>query len=265
VRDGHLVITSSDSQGCDIFHIFGASDPNVLREEGSLCFAAELYPGVVAVGSHAYVSSKGPSYGDRLLHIIDISQPANPTQVGSYASGVIDREQVGCWALCGNSAVAAAGSFVYLATDPPGLRILDASDRANPTEVGVLQIPDTFDPQVFDPVVAAEHPYVYLADEQSGLVVLDVSIPTEPTLVGRYAIFNPHPGKVEVLAANPYVYMAVDGLGLFILRLARPMARSIAAREAPDALLGTVGLAEDPLLVHRPRWGHQSGARIETE
>jgi hypothetical protein len=58
------------------------------------------------------------------LRVVDVSTPANPTEVGFYDT---PRSAYG---------VAVSGSTVYVADWSRGLRVVDVSTPANPTEVG---------------------------------------------------------------------------------------------------------------------------------
>ena len=57
------------------------------------------------------------------LRVIDVSDPAHPTEVGSWDTGTGRR-------------VAVSGTYAYVAAGGGGLRVIDVSDPAHPTEVG---------------------------------------------------------------------------------------------------------------------------------
>jgi hypothetical protein len=84
-----------------------------------------------------------------------------------------------------------------------GLRVIDVSDPAHPTEVGFYDTPG------YARGVAVSGPYAYVADGGSGLRVIDVSDPAHPTEVGFYDT----PGYAYgVAVSGPYAYVADGGL-----------------------------------------------------
>ena len=80
------------------------------------------------------------------MRIINISNPASPTEVGFYDTP---------GALRG---VAVSGSYAYVADYNSGLRIIDISNPASPTEVGFCDTPGEC------LGVAVSGSYAYVAD-----------------------------------------------------------------------------------------------------
>jgi hypothetical protein len=102
---------------------------------------------VAVRGGIAYVAF-GRNSG---LRIIDVTDPANPVQIGSRRS---DGLAIG---------VAVAGRFAYLADDI--VRVIDVANVASPSQAGSFATAgDALDVAVAD--------YVFAADGQGGLVVL---------------------------------------------------------------------------------------------
>ena len=106
--------------------------------------------------------------GNSGVHFIDVSNPINPTVLGSYdtpgyAEGIVAKEQ-----------------YAYVADGPYGLRVLDVSDPAHPTGIGSAYAMAF----VFD--VFAESQYVYLAAAGGGFLVADISNPAHPIETGSY-------------------------------------------------------------------------------
>jgi len=89
--------------------------------------------------------------------VIDVSDPANPNEVGFFNTG----GQA--------SGVAVSGSYAYVADGSGGLRVIDVSDPVNPNEVGFF---DTGDEALG---VAISGSYAYVADDYCGLYILDCS------------------------------------------------------------------------------------------
>jgi hypothetical protein len=118
---------------------------------------------VASQGDYAYVVT-----GPRLV-IVDISDPANPTRVGSHEISVDYGRDV-----------AVAGAYAYIAADEGGLRVLDVSDPANPVEVGFEEAATNAW------AVTVVDDYAYVAGRMDDLHIVDVSDPTSPSLESTY-------------------------------------------------------------------------------
>jgi hypothetical protein len=165
-----------------------------LTQVGFYYYDTPGYPqdplGVAVVGGYAYIAAGA-------LRVVDVSTPANPTEVGF------------CDTLIGDDRdVAVAEGYAYVAEWYPGLRVVDVSTPANPTQVGLYDIPG------YALCVAVAGGYAYVGTEP-GLRVLDVSTPANSTEVGFYN--TPGHGS-GVAVAGGYAYVADGDGGLFILR-----------------------------------------------
>jgi hypothetical protein len=105
---------------------------------------------VTVSGSYAYVAD-GPTG----LRVIDVSNPQNPVEVGSYDTPTAAR------------GVAVSGSLVYVADDTTGLRVVDASNPQSPFEAGY------YDTDGFASDVTVSGSFAYVADGDSGLQVYE--------------------------------------------------------------------------------------------
>jgi len=193
---------------------------------------------VAVAGGYAYVAD-----GDAGLRVVDVSSPANPTEVSfydtlGYANGVAvagDYAYVaaygGLWVMdistpanptesgfcdTGGVGVAVAGGYAYIVENTgshPGsdgwLRVVDVSTPTSPTEVGFYDTPGWAEG------VAVARGYAYVADGDGGLRVLDVSTPSNPTEVGFYDTQGWAEG---VAVAGDYAYVAAGWEGLLVLR-----------------------------------------------
>jgi hypothetical protein len=148
--------------------------------------------------NYAYVG-EGPR-----LTILDISSPVSPTVVGKtppWSDFVQD--------------IYVSGSYAYIAADRAGLRVVDVSDPAAPTEVGLYDAP------VHVNGVAVAGGYAYVADWPTGLRVVDVTNPAAPVEVGVYGT----PGEgADVAVVGGYAYVAVSGGGLRVVDVSDPAA-----------------------------------------
>jgi hypothetical protein len=108
-------------------------------------------------------------------------------------------------------AVALAGDYAYVAASSFGLGIVDVSDPAQPTQVGVYDTPGA----AFGVAVAGD--LAYIADS-SALRIADVSDPSQPIEVASYETDGL---AVNVATTDDLIYVATSG-GLLILRLRTP-------------------------------------------
>ncbi len=135
---------------------------------------------VAVSGQYAYVG--GPR-----LHVVDVSDPASPIEVGS---GYCETTAVD---------VVVAGNYAYVADNWRGVRILDISQPAAPHQVGYYL---TSSPLGNLCLVGN---LLYFADELVGLRILDVSVSSAPVQV---SIFNPWVPVHAVAVAGSYAYIA---------------------------------------------------------
>jgi len=160
------------------------------------------------------------------LHVIDISDPCSPIEVGSTGGGggtgvavngsfvyvtnygssmsainVGDPEapfEAGSIATPGLArGVDAQGIYAYVAADDAGLRIIDVSDPGNLYEIGFIEA--GIDAQS----VAVEGDYAYVLATGAYFYIIDVSNPANPTQVGS-AITG---GGYDIAVSNNFVYV----------------------------------------------------------
>ncbi|MFC2076836.1 LamG-like jellyroll fold domain-containing protein [candidate division KSB1 bacterium] len=139
-------------------------------------------------GNIAYVAVD--SGGVTGLRIVDISDPADPAEIGSCATpgtafGVFFQD-----------------GYAYVADGAAGLRIIDVSDTTNPAETGSIDTPGEA-VQVF-----VSGNYAYVADGPGGLRIVDVSNPVNPVEVGYSETDYAH----DVFVAGSRAYVAADNV-----------------------------------------------------
>jgi hypothetical protein len=131
------------------------------------------------------------------LRIIDVSNPASPTEVGFF-----DTQGFAVY-------VAVSGNYAYVADLREGLRIIDVSNPAIPHEVGSFNTEDRA-----TGVVVSEN-LAYVADGLDGLRIIDVSNPASPKEVG---FFDTDGFAYRVAVSGNLAYVADQGTGLYIIR-----------------------------------------------
>ncbi len=135
---------------------------------------------------------------------MNIANPANPVEVGYCdmpASYVTQGE------------VAVSGSYVYVANDYAGLRVINVVNPSNPYEVGYYDTPGIAQG------VAVSGSYAYVADDYAGLRVINIANPASPLEVGYYNTLG-HAGGVVV--SGNYAYVANELTGLRVVDVSNP-------------------------------------------
>ncbi len=148
--------------------------------------------GVHVVFPYAYIAD-----GNNGLHIVDVSDPSNPTFVGA-----VDTPGYA-------NAVYVTGDYAYIADGSNGLQVVNVSDPAHP------QLAGSFKTSSAANGVYAAGSYAYIANGGTGLTVIDVSNPASPTLVGTKDTSG---NTLNVYVNNNYVYVTDDDNGLLVLQ-----------------------------------------------
>jgi len=187
------------------------------------------------------------------LHVVNVSNPAAPTQLSSFSSrsisgGVVVYEEYLYIATQGGLQIVnisnpakpkwasfydtsgyargidVVGDYAYVTDEERGLHIVDVSDPATPTQVS-FYAPSGKAGAV---VVAGAYAYVaYLVDQYDHLRVIDISNPAAPTQVGFYDISGGASdyesySSVDLAIANNHIF-ATQMRGLLILDASHPI------------------------------------------
>lgn len=116
---------------------------------------------VVAAGDYAYVACQ------RSLQVLDISDPASPSIVGSLSVPPPASD------------IALFGDYVYMACIYAGLLVVDITNPHSPQITGAVSTPGHASR------IALAGDYAYVADRSSGLQVIDIADPANPRIVGH--------------------------------------------------------------------------------
>jgi len=176
--------------------VLNVSNPADLREVGVTQPFPHFVEDVAVNGTLAYVAAGGAG-----LRVVDISNPALPTEVGAwdsrgYAQGV-----------------AVAGTVAYLADGPFGLRLVDVSKPSQPVEVGSAYSMN----YAFKVAVQGHHACIAAAG--AGLLIADVTDPRHPVEVGSLATTGYAYG---VAVAGNVAYVADGWEGVKTVTVADP-------------------------------------------
>jgi parallel beta-helix repeat protein len=152
--------------------------------------------GIAVQGRYVYTG-----VGPRLV-VLDALDPANMHPVGATAQ--FDDFVKG---------VAISGTLAYVAAGSAGLRVVNVSDPAHPTEIGVWDSPG------YAEGVAMDGQTAYLADGPYGLATVDVTNPAQPTAQGSAYAMN---FAFDVAVSGQYAYVAAGDAGLLIANVTNP-------------------------------------------
>ncbi len=166
-------------------------------------------------------SRGGVTVGDTLymvdnskLNIYDISNPENPTLLGSTAA-------------TSSYKVVVQGDMAYVAAWTDGIKVFDVSNPAAPVQTGTLDMTTTY---CRDIVVRGD--YAYLACHTDGVRVVDISSSTNPIL---YTTVDPGGYAYGLDMVGNYVYVA-NGIGapdFFVIDISNQEAPYIAGTFDP--------------------------------
>jgi hypothetical protein len=163
-------------------------------------------------GSYAYLIRTG-STPDFL--VFDITDPANPVQVGSLA-------------LAGNLLdIFVAGSFAYVASDDnvAELQIINITTPASPVSVGTYNDAGGENPRAV--FVAGTSAYLAM-NGANDFVIVNVATPSSPSFVGGLVLAGTA-FDVTVLGTRAYVASDSDSQELQAINISNPAAPSLAS------------------------------------
>lgn len=195
---------------------------------------------VTVRGNYAYLAA-----GEAGLRIIDVSDPAAPSQVGRQDT---PGEAIN---------VDVAGSYAYLATKEAGLRVIDISDVTAPAEVGRYDTPG------WAFAVHVTGNYAYVADGrrlengdwvgESRLRVFDVSTPSLPTEVGTLQTSGV---ALDVHVRDDHAYLADYNAGLRVIDISDPTMPTEASTQDTEGRAVSVHVTERHAHVGTARLPH---------
>ena len=242
VNGNHAYVNDNDRNSIVVLNI---ADVNNVYEEGAYHFENQTSVNYMDVlGNHCYADGWYHS-----LKILNMSNPSNPTEIGSYdeiegmyndvdASGDLafitsQNEKgihrfrslnmsslpnitgVGTFLNPANMyRVRISGDFAFVVTSDRELKVLDIADPSHPHEVAVY---DNFD-NIYDLEMSGD--YAFVLDYYRGLQVIDVSSPANPVFVSQLYI---HPATHRLAISGNYAYVSAYWAGVRIIDISDPM------------------------------------------
>jgi len=243
---------------CSAFVVLDLADPAApvpvglhwLDEITTFCYYGDYVADIFVLDGYAYVANYEAG-----LHIIDVTDPGAPAEVGRYrpphldwndfpnipspepprylyregARGAVVRREAG-------------GKIIaYVAAYAAGLRVVDVTDPTAPVEIGLLE----FELPAAPVALVVQENYAYVAAGKGGLRVVDISNPPTPVEVSHSPARKFHWSRGVALATKDnrtFVYLAEDGCqdlggcygGLRAVDVTEPAPREIRfSREGP--------------------------------
>ncbi len=154
---------------------------------------------VVITNGYAYIAD-----GEAGLVIIDVSNPASPSRIGS-----VDTDGFA-------GGVDVSGSYAYIGDGTNGLVVVDVSIPSAPLITGSYNTTGTA------ARVAARSNYVYVADRDGAMPVIDVSDPYNPSKAGLYYVAEQTANDIYINGG--FLYLVTDNSSINKLSLADPVA-----------------------------------------
>jgi hypothetical protein len=221
-----VVLSAQETYGLQIYDVHAAAEPRIagrFQASGIDARSVVVHEGIAYVGTWA---------GG--LHVVDVSNPDQPLQIG-YTNVVVaprelalgpgwlaaqDGTHVAVLGLADPTAPArlaslaesaealtADGDFLYVLNTGTRLRTYDLSSPAAPVLVGDLQLSGNC------VSISVEAGRAYVAAGADGLLVIDVADPAHPILLS--AAFTPSTAT-RVVADDGYVYVSCLESGLLV-------------------------------------------------
>ncbi|MCK4255678.1 hypothetical protein KAX35_02215, partial [candidate division WOR-3 bacterium] len=164
-------------------------------------------------GNYAYVPAKGKNAP--LVWIISISDPANPSVVGSLEIPNPRNLTPEAWG------AEVAGNHLYIAAYGCGLQIYDITDPAHPVPVG-----SHYDEKSESQGLYVTGNYCYVADAWNGLSIYDVTNSSSPQRLSQYNtvqdISSERAEFHDVKVFGNLAYCAAGNHGLVIVDVSDP-------------------------------------------
>ncbi|TAK33847.1 MAG: hypothetical protein EPO21_11525 [Chloroflexota bacterium] len=179
--------------------------------------------GIAKKGADVYIAGNAwhpDSFADGPgLWILDVANPANPT----VRSSLLTPGTPNGIALSGSYAYLAEAAYVDTGTGTTrgvsGLRIVDISSPANPTQVVLVATPGS------PKAVAVVGNYAYVAAGTAGLQIVDATVPASASLVASYPLAG-GANAVDVAVVGSRAYVA-GGSNLHVIDVSNPQSPSL--------------------------------------
>ena len=236
----YIVSDGAGAHGIQIFDLRQLRDvqnpPVVFEETGHYSGIFSAHNIVINEDTgFAYVvgSSAGGETCGGGLHMIDLSEPANPSFAGCFSDGVSGRRGTGyshdaqCVIYHGPD-VDYQGHEICIGSNETAISISDVTDKANPIGIAMASYPSVA--YAHQGWLTDDHRYFYLndeLDESQGLVentrtlIWNLEDLDEPELAGEF-LAETTEGDHNLYVKGDFVYQSITSAGLRILDISNP-------------------------------------------
>lgn len=249
-RFGDHLAVAAGGAGLRVYAVAKSGQPTAVGSlDGSPSGHHRTYTGALTVrGTTAYVAEDGLAGG---LRIVDLTAPANPTQLGAIESpGLGHRPAVmGDHVLVPSTGADALGVRVFAVADPARPRDVAFVDLARPVpavvvaadhafaagdDLTVIGLTDPAAPTVVATVpglalsgLATDGRWLYGTGSTDGLVVVDAATPSRPRVAARLALPG---GASDPRLDGSALFVATGAGGVLRVDVADPLHPTVTAR-----------------------------------
>lgn len=209
--------------------------------------------GLYVLGTTAYMSA-----GTGGLYIIDVSNPASPTLLGSYNAYPGSAE--GVYVLGGTAYLTIRSLYPYYINAPEswtGLLVIDVSNPATPILLGSYSMPENAIKVQVSGTIAYVTEQGKRSDGWNGLTIIDVSNSASPQLLGNFNM-----GTAQgIYISGKTAYVAGGSGGLMIIDVSNPASPKLLG-SYNDVLGNTVSVYVIGGIAYSPRWAERGALRL---
>ncbi len=195
----NLVFMSDDY----CFRIIDVSNPYSPFEIGQLYSGS--YDDFDILNSMLYICTHST------LDIVDISEPSNPNQIGSYTFESYWLEPI---AVCVSNNIAYVSAYDDYSTNENGIYIIDVSNASEPELLSYLEYPQLI------PDLQYNNNLLYAVDDLGNLTIIDVSNPSQPEEINSIQFDRP---LTSLKILGQFAYLVPEEYGdLIVIDISDP-------------------------------------------
>ncbi len=208
---GKYAYVGTTRTGDENFNIIDISDPHnptivgTLLGEGSSGNRMNDIRDVSISGNYAYVLSSYSSVAEANLHVIDISDPTNPTIISTFTISTSTT-------VAADESIEVVGNYAYITnTSLDSLLVVNITNPKNPTIVGAVASSTVLN-YARGIVISGKYAYISSASTPalggSSLVIADISNPYNPVITGSLSVSSTATSSIWSFAVSgKYAYL----------------------------------------------------------
>ncbi len=186
-------------------------------------------------GNYAYVA------GNMGLHIIDISDSANPVLISSVSTPG--------WA----NRMAISRGIAYIADESGTLEIINISNPYAPKPVTSVAMPGPA-----QGIAVTDAGIAYIVEDGEGLVIVDVSTPSKPEVITSLFFWD---YAYDIVVEGNMAYLAMGSAGLQVIDISDSSAPEMLGTVAADPFAHSVAVSDDKAYMANVKDYFSTGSR----